>query len=1041
MATRLELQLLLRDIDNQIQRDIETVAQLRARIDAASEAQNPNQRAIATLNTQIATLSQSINGLRAERLSAQSQLASLSEQAAGQADVRRIDNATLPAAATAATAAAPQRVAQDDTATPVTTAQAASGEDGTNVSGYQIKPRPNKLDRFYSYTYQASVYMLTQQQYNALLQQKDPSLDGYFLLFQSGGAPLNQGGVRPPPQPPAQGDLPIDPQLTQPTNYGDGGRNPFFDNDFFIDSITLEHLIVGRGTRLSHANYALKFTVLEPNGMTLIPRLWEAAKNLNQKTEGQSVNYSSTEYLMVIKFYGYDEAGNLVTPIRSNEDGGGSDNSGAVIVKYIPFRVAKINWSVQSKGVAYEWEGVPVGLMMGASVGRGTVPADIQITATTVKQLLGSTITRATTPEPPETNPGQSTTPANPVSNARQGQNSSSAGNDRPGAQTSAAPPERAQAAPTPEYTGGLMGLLNQVQQELVRRGVYEKADEYEIEFIDGTNADERISEAKIQLDLEQVQRRTMPSGAPTAGPNGQTNNLNPAANPLNQVQRSFSITAGQSIVQAIDLAIRNSSYISNQSLVTIEPDGTQRPNPRPSGPMKWFSISFTATRLGFDNKRKDNAYRIKYTVKPYIMGNFNSKFFPPSKFRGIHKSYPYWFTGQNTAVLDFTETQNLLYSITVSGQENQKNQAEAAIRENWTSSLQDIVKYQYFPRSGESGAGGVGKEYEANANAAEIFYSPSDLARCRIKILGDPDWIQQGSLFKEYKPGTFQAEAITGFNPDGSIAFDAGDPMFEIVWQRPEDYDLTTGKADPYSGGYSGKEIKNRMPLQSRVYNAIKVVSEFHQGKFIQTLEGTLFLFPTPNLQNTMNAAAAAAGNAAAQDTGREANGTPRRGAPPSAADVQQQRARGFDPVGGAGEFGTNNNASSTATGAGGQLAAQSGSPAAASPNPTQEQLQQSETYKRAIARGLNQTRALALATNEWNNNASRSNGQAVGVSVTPAAGTLPEAAGTGGLSEQQRRQLAASQRQAQIQANQRQTGGSLNPTNARVQVIAKDE
>jgi hypothetical protein len=80
---------------------------------------------------------------------------------------------------------------------------------------------------------------------------------------------------------------------------------------------------------------------------------------------------------------------------------------------------------------------------------------------------------------------------------------------------------------------------------------------------------------------------------------------------------------------------------------------------------------------------------------------------------------------------------------------------------------------------------------------------------------------------------------------------------LFEVVWQRPEDYDLNTGLADPYGGGYSGRANKTREPIQSRVYQAVKIISEFRQGAFYQTIEGTLYQFPLPNKKNTVQASA----------------------------------------------------------------------------------------------------------------------------------------------------------------------------------------
>jgi hypothetical protein len=327
----------------------------------------------------------------------------------------------------------------------------------------------------------------------------------------------------------------------------------------------------------------------------------------------------------------------------------------------------------------------------------------------------------------------------------------------------------------------------------------------------------------------------------------------------VDMISRSFSITAGQQLLQAIDLTIRNSSYISDQALVIVNPDGTTQPNPNSRNkPLKWFTIAMSAVPIGdtIDSKRNDYAYRITYTVAAREVKNVISKYFPVSKFSGVHKRYPYWFTGENIAVLDYQETLNAMYQLTVSGGDNEKS-AAARTREAFTSSMADIVTYNYAPTSTESNKGADGKSLEAAANAAEVLYSPGDLRECKLKIVGDPAWIMQGSTFRVLSEEMLGGQSLTtGFLPDGSIAFDNQDVLFEIAWQRPEDYDLDTGLADPYS--QTQKKYNNRTALQSRVYLCKKVVSEFRHGAFTQTLEGALYLFPIPSKTNTANPASA---------------------------------------------------------------------------------------------------------------------------------------------------------------------------------------
>jgi hypothetical protein len=121
-----------------------------------------------------------------------------------------------------------------------------------------------------------------------------------------------------------------------------------------------------------------------------------------------------------------------------------------------------------------------------------------------------------------------------------------------------------------------------------------------------------------------------------------------------------------------------------------------------------------------------------------------------------------------------------------------------------------------------------------------------------KMRIIGDPAWIQQGSISGGVNAKEF---SFSPFFPDGTINFDAEQVMFEISWQRPKDYDITTGLADPYAGG----NVKDRLPIQSTVYHATRVISEFRQGKFEQTIEGSLFMFPKPDGTNTVGKSTAA--------------------------------------------------------------------------------------------------------------------------------------------------------------------------------------
>jgi len=762
---------------------------------------------------------------------------------------------TAGEAEAAAAVVKPGTASQSDDNTPAGSPQTAVNAE--EQTGPNVKPRPNVLDQYASYTYSASVYLMTETQYSKLLTSMNKSIDGYQLLFQSGGAANNVGGIRPPNNIDAgfgvgNSEFGGDAAYAGP----DGGRNPFFDNDFYIDSISIENLPPGKGTGAAHAITNMKFTVIEPNGITLIDRLRDAVANSAPQDVTGKVNYSVATFLMVLRFYGYDSQGNL-EQVRSKPDQEGTSDPSAIVEKFFPFRIKEIKWSVGTKLVSYEWVCGPVGQRIGGYSSRGTIPYDVQLTDSTVGGLLGGDVKYSNTTTT-ATNPGAATT-FGTRDDVRQGRGFNRA------SPAPAPAPSKANAAPTNKttITKGLAGAMNEFQAKLVKDGVFTYADEYVIEFI-GPDAN-KIRDAKLQLPNTKVVKRLTAAGkASTQDPQS----LDQAKTSVDMISRSFSITAGQQLLQAIELSIRNSSYIYDQAAVIINADGSQVPNPNSRNqPLKWFVITMTAEAISdLDPKRNDRAYRITYSIAAREVKNVTSKYFPVSRFSGVHKSYPYWFTGQNTAVLEYQENMNHLYQLTVSGSETEAS-AISKIRQNSTSSMAEIITYNYAPRSTESSSGASGKQNELGANAAEVLYSTTELANSKIKIVGDPAWIMQGTDFRKPTDEYFSGESLSsGFLPDGSIAFDNQDILYEVAWQRPEDYDLDTGLADPYS--QTQKKYNNRTALQSRVYVCKGVVSEFNKGRFEQTLDGVLYQFPTPKKTNTANPAAAAAANSTADQS-----------------------------------------------------------------------------------------------------------------------------------------------------------------------------
>lgn len=717
-----------------------------------------------------------------------------------------------------------------------------------------ITPRPNVLDDYSSYTYSASIYMLSPDQYNAFTQvQQKKSLNGANLLFRSGGV----SGTTTGPTVTVAGESATPDTNTQVV------RNPYFTDDFYIDNIVIRNNLFGKATGAAHSVTSLQFSVIEPSNITLIERLYRAAQALKPSKASGTINYASVVYVMVLRFYGYDQNGKQVAVGNMDQQAGMTDKR-SVVEKYIPFLVKTIKMNVGSKLVSYEWDCAPVAQLTAMYTRRGTIPSDVEVSGSTVGEMLSGSL-KYSTARPSANAPGGITSwnPEDRESRRAADQINSS----------NSAPPKATPLVPSGTIRTGIVEAMNQKQKQLVADGIYQYADEYEIVFGKGA---ESIRDATVKKPEDQVAKDfTAPTTAIVQNPQA----LLPEKQRVDMTTRLMGITAGTQLLQAIELIIRNSNYITDQSELIFEQNWQCKPNPKAAGKnggFRWFTIIPSVQQKEYDRERNDYAYKITYTIVPYIPQDFRSLFFPPPKYRGLHKSYPVWFTGKNTSVISYSAEFNNLYNLTVTGAlAGNRNLLDEA-RKNLTSESIQVPFLVFQSRSTESSQGGENRTNEIGANAAEYFYNPSDNGETKIKIIGDPAWIQQGHVSGGVDP---QAINYSPWNTDGGINFETMDVLFDIRWQNPEDYNLNTGLADP--NRKTGTSFQDRQPKQNVLYRAKSVVSELRQGRFEQTIEGTLYLYPPGSAIGTNTATSAnnptqAADQEADSQTTRASDTTP---------------------------------------------------------------------------------------------------------------------------------------------------------------------
>ena len=615
-----------------------------------------------------------------------------------------------------------------------------------------VTPQDNILDQFSSYTYSFSLYLMTAESYSALLKSKQRTLAGSQLLIQSGGAPLAPA------------------------------RNQFFPLDYYIDDVEVTSICPGKGSGGAHNVTEMKFKITEPNGITLLKNLYAACDLYADATSTvptetgagaaqvrRNTNYASQNYLMVIRFYGYDANGNLLTPSTIATTTSGSlgyerTDSNAIVEKFIPFQLSAIKFRIANRLTEYYCETVAPQNIVATGQARGVIPYNIEMPATTLQNLLNG--------------------------NARFTEQRATEGDGRENTKTTTGTaPDKATAAPDVTLTQGLEQALNKYQQELQAKGVIEQPDIYKIVISHPELANGSI------VPPGNNDRSSKPSVQPTSG--SQAKDADKVA--VKNDARIVSATAGTSIVQFLDQVVQRSDYIfKQQTKIKAKDPRTGKEVDVPQGgrdrAFAWYRIGVQARPTGkFDKKRNDESYEITYEIAPYLVNQVKSDYFPNGRFRGVQKRYAYWFTGENTSIINFEQDFNYLYYITING--------PTSASFDGTSNYREVERRAFSPNSAQSNQGIKNNVFEPVANAADYLYSPGDQGRVNLTIIGDPAWIAQGEVWSGVRSTQTQENSDDAqdpfsapFLPDGTINYDAREVLFEVAWNTPADYDLGTG-------------------------------------------------------------------------------------------------------------------------------------------------------------------------------------------------------------------------------------------------------
>ena len=620
-------------------------------------------------------------------------------------------------------------------------------------------PIPNSFKQFATMTYSVSLYLQSPEHLNSMVNSQNKSVKGLKLLIQS-------GGINKSPDPSALG----------------AERSEFFNNDFYIDDLSLKGLISGTATGSATNSFEINFTITEPAGLSFLQRLHNAIHDFNGKNK--DFNFVNQTYLMVIRFYGYDKDGNQITATDIDK----SSDAQAFSEKWVPFIIKNISFRLSSDKVIYAVEGVPTLSFAGNDKIHGTIPFNMGLQGQTLEHLLS--------------------------------------GSDVKG-----------EAGIT---LSGLKKALNDHQLKLKKDGLQEYADTYDFEF-----QSDSIKHAKlIQKGTTALNRTGLYNGQDNDTALKLATDTTKVLKDTRTIAINAGmkiITFLDLVIRTSSFISDQYKKVNDDNK-----DKTTKavPQKKDNTPLKWFKIRprVTYQEGKYDKKRNMYAQNITYVISEYEVQTLNTTSFDTASQMRIHKEYDFWFTGKNTEVLGFNQEFNALYYTTFSNKDIYNKETGIVGAADKQNNIRTMRAYKVNTYTDNAG-GKENQTAEQAANAASVLYSPADQGTVTVDIVGDPDWIAQSQLFYAASGNNSNsptmpdrsvnydaAEVFFAINFNTIVDYDLNTGLADTTKKNlSADPAGTEGTVSQYSFGYRANEI----------------TTELAGGRFTQRLTGTVVWLP----------------------------------------------------------------------------------------------------------------------------------------------------------------------------------------------------
>lgn len=679
-----------------------------------------------------------------------------------------------------------------------------------DVRGYAKPQQPlvNPLHDYDTYTYNLSLHAITVEQFNNLVDNP------------TGYQPLNV-------------------LIAGAGKYSDTfRRNFYFQEDFYFDDLRLESVINTKKTNRFSNVTNIEFTIIEPNGFTLIQRLLSACEAPVEQGGVGGQNYLKQPFILQVDFYGQIN---------------GAIGAGLIpnLTKLIPMRMIGMNSKVSARGTEYRIEGVPYN-HNAFDPTQVNLPALFSVKAVTVQDIFSSGTVDVASSDQEARQSIENQEYNNTI--AEYNQLADAFGPDT----------QTAQAKPTQIGTQGLAAGYNSFYRVLEQKY---QVKHNKIKFV----IDPSIGNKKIYSgDVNSINNVASTDNDKTSiQQSGNTNSANKGSISFSSGQ--LTIPAGTNLQSVIEWAITNSEFMTEQ-MIGVEGGATESKQ-QSVEPLKLVKVIPRVKILDYDPKRADYSYEITYYIKPFLV-NSRAPNAPQGRVEGWCKEYNYIYTGgvspytgdssSNRDIIDVNLDFDMLFFTSVTAfkekarlYNTQKTTAErldplSTIKnetngsaENTTNvpRVQDsnnakavedpVARATVYYTGGDrrtqkrSGVGATAVQTSIDVMQSQLLEARGDMINVQLTILGDPHFIKQDDiLFNQNLVGqTF------GLTSNNSLFMDNGELYVFLNFRSPIDYNETTGLAIPDANAFS-------YSLFSGVYKVITVTSSFRAGKFTQVLD-----------------------------------------------------------------------------------------------------------------------------------------------------------------------------------------------------------